>query len=149
MFANRAYGETYGGEVAANVQLADWWRLRASYSYLQVQLHLKPGSQDATREGDEGNSPHNQVTLRSEMELPWHLQLDAMGRFVDSLPNQNVPGYLSLDVRLGWRPSEHFEFSVVGQNLLDNQHPEFGSAIVSSPRTEVQRGVYGKITIRF
>jgi iron complex outermembrane receptor protein len=148
-FANRAYGETYGGELAANVQVNDWWRLRASYSYLQVQLHLKPGSQDTTREGAEGNSPHNQVMLRSEMELPWHLQLDAMGRFVDSLPNQGVPSYLSLDVRLGWRPNQHLEFSVVGQNLLDDRHAEFGSAIVSSPRTEVQRGVYGKITIRF
>jgi iron complex outermembrane recepter protein len=50
-------------------------------------------------------------------------------------------------LRLGWNPTENVELSVVGQNLLDNQHAEFG---VTSPlREEVERNIYGKIALRF
>ena len=149
VFANRSEGETYGGEVAANVQVTDWWRLRASYSYLQVQLHRKRSSQDGTAEDGEGDDPHHQISLRSEMDLPWYLQLDCLGRYVDSLPNRGIPSYAEVDVRLGWRPTRHFEISVVGQNLLDNQHPEFRQLILGPPQAELERGVYGKVTFRF
>jgi iron complex outermembrane receptor protein len=149
VFSNLAEGETYGGEVAVNFQLTDWWRLRPSYSYLQVQLHRKPGSQDTTAENYEGDDPHHQVSLRSEMDLPWHLQLDCVARYVDSLPNRNIPGYAEVDFRLGWRPTKKFEVSIVGQNLLDNQHPEFRQLILGPQQAELERGVYGKITFRF
>lgn len=148
-FANLSDGETYGGEVAVNLQVTDWWRLRPSYSYLQVQLHRKRGSQDSTAESGEGDDPHHQVSLRSEMELPWNLQLDCVARYVDSLPNRNIPGYAEMDVRLGWRPTKHLEISIVGQNLLDNQHPEFKQLILGPPQAELERGIYGKVTFRF
>jgi len=83
------------------------------------------------------------------MDLPWHLELDVAGRYVDSIRGPNIPSYFSLDVRLGWRPNPHLELSVVGQNLLDDRHPEFNSTIVNIQNTQVQRGVYGKITWRF
>jgi hypothetical protein len=39
------------------------------------------------------------------------------------------------------------EISLVGQNLLDRQHLEFGTA---SPATaEIERSFYGKVTWRF
>jgi iron complex outermembrane receptor protein len=53
---------------------------------------------------------------------------------------------VALDVHLGWRPTKNLELSIVGQNLLDPQHPEFGTP---ATRTEVQRSVYGKVTCRF
>jgi len=148
MFANRSHGETYGGEISANVQVADWWRLRPSYSYLQIQLH-RGRSQDPTAEDAEGDDPHHQVSLRSEMDLPWHLQLDCVGRYVDGLSNRGIPSYVEADVRLGWRPTSQLEISIVGQNLLDNRHPEFRQLILGPPQTEMQRGVYGKISFRF
>jgi iron complex outermembrane receptor protein len=148
-FASLMDGETYGGEVAANLQLTEWWRLRASYSYLQVQLHLKRRSQDTTSEKGEGDDPHHQVSLRSEMDLPWHLQLDCAGRYVDALPNRSVPSYAAVDVRLGWRPTKQWEISVVGQNLLDHRHAEFRQLILGPPPAELERGFYGKVTFRF
>jgi iron complex outermembrane receptor protein len=148
IFSNVSEAETYGGEVAVNLQLTEWWRLRPSYSYLQVQLHRR-SSLDPTAEDAEGDSPHHQVTLRSEMDLPWRLQLDCVARYVDSLPNRNIPSYAELDVRLGWRPTQQFEISIVGQNLLDNQHPEFNQLILGPPQAEIERGIYGKITFRF
>ena len=45
----------YGAEVAGTFQISDWWRLRANYSFLQLQLHKKPGSNDPVLEGAEGD----------------------------------------------------------------------------------------------
>jgi len=61
-----------------------------------------------------------------------------------------IPSYFSLDVRLAWRARKNLEISVVGQNLLDNHHPEFGtSPLVRSPLVEIRRDVYGKATWSF
>jgi iron complex outermembrane receptor protein len=57
-----------------------------------------------------------------------------------------VPSYVALDLRLGWRPTPNWEFAIVGQNLLDRQHPEFGAP---ATRQEIPRSVYGKLTWRF
>ncbi len=40
-------------------------------------------------------------------------------------PSQNIPGYASLDMRLGWNFGEHTEISVSGQNLTSPRHFEF------------------------
>ena len=117
-------------------------------AYLQVQLHRR-NSQDSTAENGESDDPHHQVSLRSEMDLPWCLQLDCVGRYVDALPNRNIPGYAEVDVRLGWRPTKQFEISIVGQNLLDHRHREFRQLILGPPQAELERGVYGKVTFRF
>jgi hypothetical protein len=42
--ANNVYGETYGAEIAANWQATKSWRWHVNYSYLQMQLHRRPGS---------------------------------------------------------------------------------------------------------
>ena len=149
LFENKLKGQTYGAELAANFQAADWWRLRGSYSYLQMQLQKKPGGRDTASLGISGNSPHHQVSLRSLMDLPYHLQLDCTGRYVDQLANQHIASYISLDVRLGWRPVKNIELAIVGQNLLDNHHPEFNPSIIRFQKTEVERAVYGKVTLTF
>ena len=146
---NLARGETYGGELAANLQLAEWWRWRAAYTYLQVQIHTKSGSNDVDAERDEGTSPHHQISLRSSLDLPQNLQLDCMARYVELLPLFGAHSYVSMDVRLGWNPKPNLEFSVVGQNLLDDRNGEFAPTVVSTQRTEVPRSFYGKVTWRF
>jgi iron complex outermembrane receptor protein len=146
---NLMSGETYGVELGAHWQAASWWRWSGTYSYLQMQLHLDPGSRDRTSEGAEGDSPHHQFALRSSMDLPRRIEFDVALRYVDSLPNQRIPSYLAMDVRLGWRPTKNLELAVVGQNLLDDRHPEFASSIIQTRPTEIQHSVYGKLTWRF
>jgi iron complex outermembrane recepter protein len=69
---------------------------------------------------------------------------------VDALPGLMVPSCVVLNVRLGWRPSENWEISIMGQNLLDNWHPEFSAGFgVSGQTPEVERSVYGKLVWRF
>jgi iron complex outermembrane receptor protein len=154
---NDFHGTTYGIEVGATFKAADWWTIRAAYTYLKMELRPDPGSTDRTTEAGAGNSPNNQVYVRSSMNLPHNLEFDLMGRYVDQLTGFNplhmagtsdtVPPYISLDARLGWRPNEHLEISAVGQNLLDNQHPEFGGG--NATRHEIPRSVYGMVTWRW
>jgi iron complex outermembrane receptor protein len=143
---NGLEGHTYGAELAAVYQVSDRWRLRGGYTFLHKELSLKPGSADLNGGRAESNDPEHQFLIQSSADLPGRLELDAVLRFVDALPDPEVPSYAGLDLRLGWRATEHLELAVVGQNLLHEQHAEF---IPSSPSPrEVQRGVYGKVTWR-
>ena len=144
--ANNLAGETYGVEVLANYQIANWWRWQVGYTYLHMQLRTKQGSSDTTSVASgEGSSPRHQFFWRSWLDLPANLELDTALRYVDALAYRNVSQYVALDVRLGWRPTKSLELSVVGQNLLDHRHLEFSSSL----RTEIQRGIYGKIIWRY
>ena len=146
---NEMAGQTYGVEVAADLQVLEWWQLRGSYSYLHIDLDPSAFSLDSTAKTPEGESPHNQVYLRSLMNLSMNVEFDAMFRYVDNLASIGVPGYTSLDLRLGWRPHEDVEISIVGQNLLDEQHEEFAASFLDTTPTEQERSVYGKVTVNF
>lgn len=147
---NKLEGQTYGGEIAANWQMLSNLRWRASYSLLEMQLHPKNGGSDiGSEQGLEGNDPHHQAQLRGSLDLPFNLELDAWFRYVDKLATRGVSDYSTIDLRLGWRPSKNVEVSIVGQNLLDDQHPEFSPTTIRTQFTEVERSVYGKITWRF
>jgi len=58
-----------------------------------------------------------------------------------------VPSYFELDVRIGWHVTKNLEISIVGQNLLHDQHAEYG--FPSPTREEIQRSVYGKVAWQF
>ena len=153
VFHNNLEGETYGIELSATDQMLTWWRLHAGYDLLKEHLRVKPGQVDFSNALNETADPQQQFSLRSSMDLPGRLEVDAGLRWVDTLHNNNgptpgtVPSYSELDVRLGWRPVEELELTIVGQNLLDDHHPEYGYP--SPTRVEAERGVYGKATWRF
>jgi iron complex outermembrane receptor protein len=150
LLGNRMSGNTYGVEIASTWHPLSFWRLHLNYSYLKIALHPDAISFEPT--ADERRSPRHQVQVRSLLDLPWHLQSDAAVFFVDRLPNlvPSVPSYVRLDLRLGWRPTKAFDLSLVGQNLLDNRHPEFRRTGVDYMNTtEVQRSVYVQATWRF
>jgi iron complex outermembrane receptor protein len=143
---NLAFGETYGGEVIADYRLADWWRLEGQYGYLQIQLHQEAGSLDPDARNAEGSSPHHQFKLRSSMDLPHNLFLDAGLRYVDNLPALGVPSYVTADVRLAWRPTKSLEISIVGKDLLQARHTEFTSSLFRTQAAAIERSVFGRIT---
>jgi iron complex outermembrane receptor protein len=145
---NGLHGEGYGMELAADWQPFDWWRLSGVYSYLQLNLTRDTDSLDAsTVRSTEGSSPTHQLSLRSFLSLPGHVEFDLVWRYVDHLPSQGVSSYLTLDAHLGWRPLPSLTVAVVGQNLLTDHHAEFGGG--SSGTTEIERGVYGKVVWRW
>jgi iron complex outermembrane receptor protein len=144
--ANKLRAETYGAELTARWKPLTWWRLEATYSWLDMEVHHDATSTDTDRE--EGDSPQHQASLRSVLNLPYHVDFSCWLRFVDRLPEQDIPSYLTVDARLSWRPTPDWELAIVGQNLLDTAHPEFTS-LFTIQRTEVERSVYGKVTWRF
>jgi iron complex outermembrane receptor protein len=146
---NKLYGDTYGIEAAATIKLTDWWRLKPAYSFLEMQLHKRASSTDISSLADDGKSPEQQFSLRSQMDLPHHLSFDATLRYVDSLPSLGIKSYVTLDVRLGWQPTKNIELAIGGQNLLQDHHAEFSPSFIQTQRAQVERGVYGKITVRF
>ena len=146
LLANGVKGDSYGAEVSANYQARDWWRLDAGYTFQKLELEAEPGSSDTSQVKQEGDSPRHQWYLRSSMSLSRDVALDVGVRSIGELPNQSVPAYVACDGRLGWRASTAVELAVVGRDLFDRQHPEFGAP---SSRREIGRSVYGKVTCRF
>ena len=152
-YTNSVEANTYGAEIAADVQIYRWWTMHAGYARLQEDLRVKTGYTDFQNALGETADPRNQFTLRSAMDFPHDLEFNAMCRWVDSLTTNSfgtpgtVPAYSELNVRLGWRPTKTLEISLVGQNLLHSHHPEYG--FPGAGREELQRGFYGKAIWRF
>jgi iron complex outermembrane receptor protein len=145
-FANGVEGDTYGAELTAVYQVLEGWRVKGGYTFLKKHLSLKPGSRDLNGGSVESNDPENQLVVQSLVDLARGIELDAVVRYVDALPSPQVRSYVSVDLRIGWAVTDQLEVSIVGQNLLDERHPEF---VPSSPSArEIERGVYGRVTWR-
>src|SRR5438105_3415700 len=153
-FQNNVEGDTYGLELSGSYQLRDGWRLHAGYDLLRESIHAEPGRSDATGATNETADPQQQLALRSSMDLPHAVTLDAALRWVDTVHINNgptggpvtgtVPSYFGLDSRLAWRVNARLEVSVVGQNLLHARHIEYGFPLPL--REQIVRSVFGKIT---
>ncbi|MGR9087451.1 MAG: TonB-dependent receptor plug domain-containing protein, partial [Gammaproteobacteria bacterium] len=126
--------------------LTDWWQLKSGYTYLKKNLRFKPDSRDPFGVQAAGNDPHHQFSVRSLMNLRDNVDLDLVIRSVDNLPNPDVPGYVTMDARLGWKILKNTELSVSGFNLFDDRHPEFGAF---PARSEIDRTYYLKMLWNF
>ena len=142
LISNGLRGTVNGGEVAANLRITDPLRIQGSYSFLNVDLGPGPDSQDQTTAVTaEGSSPRHRLALRSSFTRGT-LQLDAILRHISSLPAQRVPAYSSLNARAAWS-WRVVEIAVVGRDLLQSHHPEFGGG------TEIDRSIHGELAWRF
>lgn len=155
-FQNNLEGETYGVELTADYQIFDWWRLHGGYDLLKENIYVKPGQTDFNNAHNEIADPQQQFSLRSSMDFPKNIEFDTELRWVDTLTINNgttlatVPSYFELDARLAWHPIKNLELSIVGQNLLHDQHAEYGFPGPPGPmREEITRSVYGKISLSF
>jgi iron complex outermembrane receptor protein len=144
-FRNGLLGNTAGFEIAPDWTPTSRWRLRGSYSYLYIELTTKTGSQGpSTVTSTEGSSPHHQVMIQSSLDLPKRLEFDQTLRYVSNLPAQQVRAYATADVRFSWHATRSLDLSVVGENLLQPQHAEFGGD--PGGLVGIKRTAYAKIT---
>ena len=142
---NGLLGNTSGIEIAPDWTPTHWWRLRGSYSYLNIELRKRTASLDtATAGSTEGSSPHHQVVIQSSFDLPKKLEFDQTFRYVSALPTQLVEGYGTADVRLSWRFAGYLELSLAGQNLFQPHHAESGGD--PGGLVGIKRSAYAKIT---
>jgi iron complex outermembrane receptor protein len=111
-------------------------------------MDLTPLAQDLNRnEWVEGSTPRNLAGLRSFLTLG-AFDFDAQLRYqsrIERLPltvtGAGIEAYSELDLRLGWRASDRWTVSLVGQNLLHDEHAEFGPP---EARGELERAAYLK-----
>jgi iron complex outermembrane receptor protein len=146
VLGNGLEGETYGLELAAGYAPLERLELHGGVTWLHSELRPEPGSGDLTGGAAEANDPDFHGFLRADLELPRGFVAGAWLRYVDDLAQPAVPAYAELDLRLAWRPRPDLEISLVGQNLLHDHHPEFGSL---PGREEIERGVYGELLWSF
>lgn len=143
---------SYGLEMAANYRVSHDWRLQASYSLNQFDVKY---DQNESWFRDPLTEPHfnpsNSLSLRSLFNLTDEIEFDTWARYVDEIYVDRcvIPDYFTVDVRLGWHPHKDLEFSISGQNLLDNHHPEFSDVLYIPVASQIQRGYLAQVSWRF
>jgi len=156
LLANSMHGHTYGAELSAIWQPMEWWRLQATYHYLYSVMYLDNVTTDQISEINRADaasgSPRHQGSIRSGFDLGRQVELDLWLRAVDEvryIDTVRIPGYLTMDARLAWKPTKAVELSLVGQNLLQKRHPEYIPEFINTTASEIPRSVYGKVTWKF
>jgi iron complex outermembrane recepter protein len=143
---NLTDGRAAGMEALVNFAPTDRWRLTASYSYLD--LNISPHGQDLNRgKFADGSTPRHQFGLRSAVDVG-PVQIDAFLRRIGAIrrdpqitTGEGIPGYTELDLRVA-RQWNQIELAVSMQNLLHDQHVEFGTP---THRGGIERSVYASI----
>jgi iron complex outermembrane receptor protein len=149
---NLTTGYTRGAELLVAWSPRSNWHLTGSYTH--VHMSLTPNGADLNRgEWLETSTPRSMAGLRSLLTLAERFELDAQLRYqsaIDAIPvavtpeNSRVDDYVELDVRMGWRMSEQWDVSLVGQNLLHDEHAEFGPV---DQRGNLERAAYLKVSV--
>lgn len=146
---NHMSGATYGIEPFFNWKILPIWKVYANYSYLQMNIHKDPSSQDPTADLPNGINPKNQAYFQSSFDLPKHIEQHFSVRYVDKLPGYNIPSYTTLDAGVRWSPARGVTFGFDGLNWLNNRHVEFIPDFINTIPTVVTRSIFGSITLDF
>lgn len=154
-FVNELELTARGVEVEVNLLPTDWWRLRMAYTYLNIDADPDPSATTISFGKIKQQNPVHQVNLQSVFELPMGFEFDTSVYFVDGLPGvrptleaDNVEQYVRLDLRIGYRPRDWVEISLVGQNLTDRRHYEANDFTLGRS-TQIPRSGYAKVTFDF
>jgi iron complex outermembrane receptor protein len=143
VFRNMADGRTRGIETWATWQAGKTWRLSGGGVVQRVETALDAGSKDASgTTGLATSDPSHYWMLRSSHDLADGQELDLTLRYVGALQKPAVPAYTALDLRYGWHLRKGLELSLIGRNLFDPHHAEFGAA---GARHDYERAVLLKL----
>jgi len=152
-FANQGDTTTRGIEVELNFTPFDWWKIRTSYTFLNIDEDESAVSLAFQQE--KNVNPEHQFNLQTFFDLPLGFEFDASLYYVDGLSDvtptgetSNVEQYVRLDLRLGYEPVEWLELALIGQNLTDRRHYESADFTLGQS-TQVPRSVLGRATLRF
>ena len=148
MTTNGISGRTWGAEVAVDGRVKPWWRLRAGYTRLELELSgassifLEQLKLDAT-------TPTHQVMLHSSMDWRTVWELDLGLRYVDDLSGLGVDDYVGLDVRLARSLGSRYEVALVGHDLLESSHVEFVPRFFIGDPVAVERALFATLLARW
>jgi iron complex outermembrane receptor protein len=149
-YENQISGSTAGIEVAPHFDLTPWWRVNLSYSYLNSNFQAAGATSDISASGSvntyEKSSPKHDLVIQSKIDLPAQFKFDQVYRFISALPAQKVQAYQTMDLRLGRSLGRDLSFQVVGQNLFQRVHDEWGTGDPNQPVIGIYRAAYVKLS---
>jgi iron complex outermembrane receptor protein len=147
---NNAVAESYGAELSSRFSITRDWNVYANYSFFTLDVHVNDGFSEpyGDAEANETASPKNKFNLLSRFNLFDSVEFDQNLYYVDNVTRHSIPAYIRIDSRVGWKPMDGFDLSLVGQNLFDDLHPEFSGALYSK-RTQIPRSVYVKLSWQY
>jgi iron complex outermembrane receptor protein len=144
-FRNGIAARSNGGELTVVWDPTSWLRLRGMYSNVFIDAIRRPGSNDASTVRQlEGESPSHVGVFESSFKLPKRFDLKLTYRAVSAIPNLNVPGYSTGDARIAWTSRGSWGLELVGQNLFQPWHFEYGG--LPGGLVGIRRSFYGGIT---
>ena len=144
-FGNGLVASTTGVEVAPEWRPTPWWRLRGSYSFLDMHVKKGAGSMDiGSAPIVQRSSPEHQALFQSGFDLPRTISADILARYVSALPGIQVASYWTGDATFQWAATRQIRFKAVGQNLLQPHHVE--SVYDPGPPVAIRRGFYAELT---
>jgi iron complex outermembrane recepter protein len=142
-FANSMQGNSHGVETAITWMPNTDLKLALNCTWLQMSLE----SDIANQEGAEQLHPDYQFGFKSFWNIGSNWRLDTSIIHIAEL-STITDDYTKLDINLSWQVQKDLRLSLVGQNLLEKYHGEFGStADINSG--EMERSIFGKVTWTF
>jgi iron complex outermembrane receptor protein len=114
----------------------DWTRFQLSSSVMDTDIQAIE-KLDNDNNINTSEDPRFLLAFRSSFDITSEFEADLWLRYADSvsgvIADQAIPGYVTLDARLAWKPNKHLELSFVGTNLNDSRHPEFYDGLAKNP----------------
>lgn len=148
-FGNLARASAAGAELALDWQPVERWRLRASYTYFEMNFEADAASFEASSiDWKDLLVPTQHVAVRSYYDLGEHWEFDSGVYWVNDLDYFATPQYMRFDLRLGWNPSERLQFALGMQNAFDAHHVEGAPEGVLSYGADVAPNIYLSLRIR-
>lgn len=112
---------TRGAELAV-----DWRAMQRLHVLGSASLfHMNRVRAAQAVDGPERSDAERLLSATVRADIHETAELDLAWRWVGERPVGNIASYDSLDLRLGWRPTRHFEFELAVENVLDERHTEF------------------------
>lgn len=144
IFANDQRAESMGVEVSGNYFASSSWRLRGGYSFLRTKIWSTKEGVMPYSDAFEAIDPKSQFIFQSILDVTRSVDIDVTARYVHHLEQTGftplVPSYFTFDARLAWQIGK-LSVEVIGQNLLEKNHLEFGSR-------KIPRSYYARLTCR-
>ena len=128
--SNSRQAVTKGVEIATDWQPIKPMRIRVAYTHIDASITGAELQGATAITFGSFLTPQNQLSVRSIINPYRNVDLDLWARYVDRIPEQDVPGYVSLDARIGVRINHAVEVGLTGKNLLDDNRLEFRSEML-------------------
>ncbi len=142
VFGNQGEATTRGVEVSGHWSPVPVWRLDGSCTAFHIATGLTAPSTDAS-------TPRRQWQVRSAWSPDSRATLDVAIFHVGALEELQISGYTRTDVTAEWRFTSRLSAMVIGQNLFDEAHAEFGGATELLSATQVARTVNARLRWTF